>query len=297
MPEGLDVRACPACGEPMTRPDSDEGCMTMRCPNCTHYFDWKRALVLAAGSRPSSESPSGAVGSQPPTRTFLPGGFGASGPGFMFGASGPGFMFGASGPGFMFGASASGPGFMFGASGPAFITATTPPATAGFAGLGATPAASGTGLSPPALRMFGQPSGFFGFVPSSAQPAPSFRLGFGAHAAASLSVPAVPLNADGSLLLTRRQLGIIPDGVVGTIVEDQPDHTWCNSACVVASTRRDWIAVVTSNDGTHARWNPVLARLILSPVCGRLEVLHSGPAGKCTRASPIACRATDADQL
>ena len=97
------------------------------------------------------------------------------------------------------------------------------------------------------------------------------------------TVAGVVLNAGASVLLTKPQLGIVPDGVAGTIVEDQPDHTWCNSACVVASTRRDWIAVVTSNDGTHARWNPVLARLILSPVCGRLEVLHSGPAGKCTR--------------
>ena len=151
MPEGLDVRACPACGEPMTRPDSDEGCMTMRCPNCTHYFGWNRALVLA------------------------------------------------------------------------------------------------------------------GRAPLAA------------------ALPLLEPNADVSLVLRRRQLGIIPDGVVGTIVEDPRDHTWCNSACVVASTRRDWIAVVTSNDGTHARWNPVLARLILSPVCGRLEVWHSGPAGKCTR--------------
>ena len=93
----------------------------------------------------------------------------------------------------------------------------------------------------------------------------------------------MPLNAAASIILKRRQLGIIFEGVVGTIVEDPRDHTRCNSACVVASTRHDWIAVVTSDDGTHARWNPVLARLILSPVCGRLEVLHSGPAGKCTR--------------
>jgi hypothetical protein len=70
----------------------------------------------------------------------------------------------------------------------------------------------------------------------------------------------VPVDEHMALILTKHQLAIIPDGVAGAMVEDPPDHTWCNSACVVASTRRDWIAVVTSNDGTHARWNPVLAR-------------------------------------
>ena len=80
------------------------------------------------------------------------------------------------------------------------------------------------------------------------------------------------MSSDAAVDPARRQLAMISAGAVGAIVEDLdlPEHTWCNSACVVASTRRDWIAAVTSNDGAHARWNPVrdavCTRLIHSPV-------------------------------
>ena len=103
----------------------------------------------------------------------------------------------------------------------------------------------------------------------------------------------MPLNAAASIILKRRQLGIFPEGVVGTIVKDPRDHTRCNSACVVASTRRDWIAAVTSNDGAHACWNPVRDAVCTRLIHGSDAISVATPCTDANYRSRLPCPLSD----
>lgn len=52
LPPGIELRLCPEC---FCRIEKNDGCDTMACYRCGHWFDWSHATLIASSANTSGE--------------------------------------------------------------------------------------------------------------------------------------------------------------------------------------------------------------------------------------------------